>query len=147
MKDASLLENRDFFCTALHTKMNQVAPVCTKMEPYEFRYSLNNITPLDGMWSGVRLETVETIEGWITSMDFFEKIQIKPKVDDHIVLDETITRLTQMLFTGLVTGDYSVDWVRKWFYFDPRGFNFYVRSIYLTDEIKISPGRSAVPCI
>ena len=136
MKDASLLENRDLFCTALHTKMNQVAPVCTKMEPYEFRYSLNNITPLDGVWSGVRLETVETIEGWITSMDFFEKIQIKPKVDDHIVLDETITRLTQMLFTGLVIGDYSVDWVRKWFYFDPRGFNFYVRSIYLSDEIK-----------
>jgi len=136
MKDASLLENRDLFCNALHTKMNQVAPVCTKMEPYEFRYSLNNITPLEGVWSGVRLETVETIEGWITSMDFFEQIQIKPKVDDHIVLDETITRLTQMLFTGLVTGDYSVDWVHKWFYFDPRGFNFYVRSIYLTDEIK-----------
>jgi uridine kinase len=51
------------------------------------------------------------------------------------VLDEAITRLTQMLFVGLVTGAYPVEWVKKWFYFDPRGFNFLVRSVYLTNEV------------
>lgn len=142
MIDTSVLKNKDQFCSRLHEKMNLIAPVCTRMEPYEFRYSLNNITPEEGGWASVPLESTETIESWITSMEFFEKIQIKPRVDDRIVLDETITRLTQMLFTGLVTGDYAVDWVRSWFYFDPRGFNFYVRSIYLTGDITTHLGGS-----
>ncbi len=142
MDETSVLANKDLFCEELHTKMILVAPVCTRMEPYEFRYSLNNITPEEGGWASVPLESTETIESWITSMEFFEKIQIKPRVDDRIVLDETITRLTQMLFTGLVTGDYAVDWVRSWFYFDPRGFNFYVRSIYLTGDITTHLGGS-----
>lgn len=142
MNETSVLANKDLFCEELHTKMILVAPVCTRMEPYEFRYSLNNITPEEGGWASVPLESTETIESWITSMEFFEKIQIKPRVDDRIVLDETITRLTQMLFTGLVTGDYAVDWVRSWFYFDPRGFNFYVRSIYLTGDITTHLGGS-----
>lgn len=142
MTETSVLANKDLFCAELHKKMKLVAPVCTRMEPYEFRYSLNNITPTEGDWSSIPPEPEKVIEDMITSIEFFDEIQIKPRVDGQIVLDETIRRLTQMLFTGLVTGDYTVEWVRKWFYFDPRGFNFFVRSIYLTDEIVAHLGGS-----
>lgn len=113
MKETKVLDNKDIFCHELQLKMNQLAPVCAKMEPYEFRYSLNNITPEEGSWASVLLETPETIEGWISSAEFFESIQIKPRVEGAIVLDATITRLTQMLFVGLVTGDYATDWVTQ----------------------------------
>lgn len=139
-KDLLILNNKDLFTKALHVKMNQVAPVCTKMEPYEFRYLLNNITPLEGVWSGVQLDTTAEIEALIASPGYYDGIAIKPMVDGEIVLDDNITRLTQMLFVGLVTGDYSVDWVTKWFYFDPRGFNFYARSFYMTGKIKAHLG-------
>ena len=134
MDNAMILVSKDLFSEALHRQMNRIAPVCSRMEPYEFRYSLNNITPVTG-WSGIELEPMEMIEKNITDPAFFDQIQIKPKIDDRIVLDETITRLTQMLFVGLVTGDYTADWVQRWFYFDPRSFNFFVRSIYLTGDI------------
>lgn len=136
MKTASILNDKDQFCAELHKVMNLVAPVCTCMEPYEFRYSLNNITPAEGDWAGIQPDPSNEIEKKISRPDYFDQIRIKPKVDDRIVLDETISRLTQMLFVGLVTGDYSIEWVKKWFYFDPRGFNFLVRSVYLTDEVK-----------
>ncbi|HNR02229.1 MAG TPA: hypothetical protein PKK59_06825 [Anaerolineaceae bacterium] len=142
MIDTSVLKNKDQFCSRLHEKMNLIAPVCTRMEPYEFRYSLNNITPVDGGWASITLESTAAIESAISSLNFFEEIQIKPRVDGQIVLDETVNRLTQMLFVGLVTGDYSVDWVRLRFYFDPRSFNFYVRSIYITDAVKAHLGGS-----
>ena len=145
----TILKDKDLFCQALQEKMNQVAPVCTRMEPYEFRYSLNNITPPEGSWLGISVEPRDEIEARISSMDFFERIDIKPKVNGAIVMDETINSLTRMLFVGLVTGAYSAEWVTNWFYFDPRGFNFYVRSIYLTDEIRAhlggSPYRSYEP--
>lgn len=140
MKEFSVLNDKEAFSKALQTKLNLVALVCAKMEPYEFRYSLNNITPVEGDWSSITLESIGTIEAWIRTPEFFESIQIKPRVEGQIVLDATITRLTQMLFVGLVTGDYAVDWVRRWFFFDPRSFNFYIRSFYLTDEIRTHLG-------
>lgn len=135
MDKALKLASLDEFCRELHKVMNLIAPVCSRIEPYEFRYSLNNITPEKGDWTGIDLESPAYIEAKISSAEFFDSIHIKPKVEGRIVLDETITRLTQMLFVGLVTGTYAVDWVKKWFYFDPRGFNFLVRSIYLTNEV------------
>jgi uridine kinase len=135
MDKALILGNNDEFCRELHQVMNQVAPVCTRMEPYEFRYSLNNITPGQGDWSGIQLESPAEVEQRIASVEFFDAIRIKPMAEGRVVLDEAITRLTQMLFVGLVTGAYPVEWVKKWFYFDPRGFNFLVRSVYLTNEV------------
>ena len=140
----SILESKDLFCKELHEKMNRVAPVCKKMEPYEFRYSLNNITPQTGEWSEIQLDSVASIEKRIYSDEFYDSIAIKPKLDGEIVLDETITTLTQMIFVGLVTGAYSEDWVTEHFYFDPRSFNFYVRSIYLNEKIKAHLGGA--PC-
>jgi uridine kinase len=135
MDKALILGNNDEFCRELHQVMNLVAPVCTRMEPYEFRYSLNNITPGQGDWSGIQLESPAEVEQRIASVEFFDAIRIKPMAEGRVVLDEAITRLTQMLFVGLVTGAYPVEWVKKWFYFDPRGFNFLVRSVYLTNEV------------
>ena len=90
----SILESKDLFCKELHEKMNRVAPVCNKMEPYEFRYSLNNITPQTGEWSEIQLDSVASIEKRIYSDEFYDSIAIKPKLDGEIVLDETITTLT-----------------------------------------------------
>ena len=136
MTKSDVLKSKDLFCSELQAVMNKVAPVCSRMEPYEFRYSLNNITPESGDWSGIQLDSTDSIERRISDMGFFQSIRIKPMVDGRIVLDEMITQLTQMLFVGLVTGVYTVDWVNKWFYFDPRGFNFLVRSVYMTEAVK-----------
>jgi uridine kinase len=56
-------------------------------------------------------------------------------VDGRIVLDETIVRLTNMLFVGLVAGKYSVEWIREHFYFDVRGFLFLTRTVYFTAAV------------
>ncbi len=48
------------------------------------------------------------------------------------MLDETIVRLTNALFVGLVTGEYPEEWVRAHFYFDIRGFYFLTRTVYFT---------------
>jgi len=132
MKNQHFLENPDLFSDQLHQKMNLITQVAERMEPYEFRYSLNNITPTDANWASVVIDSTEEIEKKITSQDFFDSIQIKPRAEGKIILDPTIARVTQMLFVGLVTEDYSPDWVNAHFYFDPRSFNFFVRSTYLT---------------
>lgn len=136
MKMENSLADKSVFCHALFGKMKNVTAVIEKMEYYEFEYSLNNIVPACGTWLEVRPDSMDTIQERISSPEFFEGIQIKPKIEGRIVLDETIQHLTRMLFVGLVTGQYPVQWIRDHFYFDPRGFNFYVRSNYLTDEIK-----------
>jgi uridine kinase len=58
-----------------------------------------------------------------------------------IKLDAEITRLTQILFTGLVDGKYSSEWVKKHFYFDLRGFYFLHRTEYLSEKVKSHLGR------
>ena len=40
-----------------------------------------------------------------------------------------------MLFVGLVTGEYSPDWMKTHFYFDIRGFYFLHRTHYFTDKV------------
>jgi uridine kinase len=51
------------------------------------------------------------------------------------VQDEKIERLATMLFVGLVTGDYPVEWVNRHFYFDIRSFFFLHRTTYFTEKI------------
>ena len=140
MIDTNVFTNPDLFCVQLYKKMQSVAPVTGIMELYEFRYSLNNITPENGRWDSILIESPEAIEALISSPSFFDKIEIKPKVDGRIVLDQTVTRITQMLFAGLVTGAYTAKWISDHFYFDPRGFNFYIKSIYMNREIKAHLG-------
>ncbi len=55
-------------------------------------------------------------------------------------MDKEVTRLTRMLFVGLVTGQYPVEWMLNHFYFDGRGFYFLPRSMYFTDAIRTHLG-------
>ena len=135
MNNQQFLDNPDLFCEKLQHKMRLITQVVNRMEPYEFRYSLNNISPEEDKWSSVALEAIEEIEKKINLPSFFDAVQIKPQVDGKIVLDPTIVKITQMLFVGLVAEEYSPEWVNAHFYFDPRSFNFFVRSVYLTPEI------------
>jgi uridine kinase len=77
----------------------------------------------------------EEIERLITSSSFYAGVRLRPRVDDRIVLDENIVRLTTMLFVGLVTGEYSEEWTRTHFYFDIRGFYFLHRTVYFTGTV------------
>ncbi len=97
---------------------------------------------------GIRfdLEKQKEIENAISKREFFESILLKPREKDRIVLDKTITRLTRMLFVGLVSGEYSAAWVDKFFFFDIRGFIFLPRTVYFTDAGVIHLGSKPFRC-
>ena len=122
------------FSEILFDRMKRLNPAVSDMELYEFRYALNNLVPKGG-WASVELDDTEAIEKRVNDRDFFSGIQLKPRLDDRIVLDEKILRLTAMLFVGLVTGEYGEDWVRTHFYFDVRGFYFLHRTTYFTEKV------------
>jgi uridine kinase len=122
------------FSKLLFEKMKCICPALSELELYEFRYALENVTPAYG-WESIPLETKEEIEVYINNRAFYDAIQIKRRLDDHIVLDDHILRLMNMLFVGLVTGAYEKEWVSKHFYFDVRGFFFLHRTIYFTKEV------------
>ena len=134
MAKPELLYNPDIFTETLFEKMKLINPGIEELELYEFRYALHNLTPEYG-WDSVELDEIEAIELQINNRDFYAKIQLKPRLDDRIVLDENIIRLTNMLFVGLVSGQYSEEWIIKNFYFDIRGFYFLHRTVYFTDKV------------
>lgn len=123
------------FSRILYEKMTRLNPAIADMEPYEFRYALDNLVPHGG-WASVKPDKKEDIEKRVNDRDFYNGIQIKPRLDDRIVLDENILRLAQMLFVGLVTGEYDEAWVKAHFFFDVRSFFFLHRTIYFTDKIR-----------
>jgi len=123
------------FTEALFPIMQRLNPGVADLEPYEFRYCLDNFLPGETGWAGISLEAMAEIERKINDRDFFISIKLKPKVGDRIVLDETIKRMTTMLFVGLVTGAYPEAWVSQLFYFDVRGFYFLPRTVYFTPEV------------
>ena len=135
MPASSTLSSPDVFSELLYERMKRINIGVEELELYEFRYALHNLRPESGDWSAVKLGHVEAIEELVNRRDFYTSIQLKPRVDDRIVLDEKIVRLTRMLFVGLVTGEYSEAWVRAYFYFDLRGFYFLHRTVYFTDRV------------
>jgi uridine kinase len=126
--------DKDEFFRNLFEIMKKVEPAIEDLELYEFRYGLDNIAPPAG-WGSVTLDSKAEIEQRVNSRSFYDAIQIKPRVGDHIVLDEQIVRLTNMLFVGLACHVYEVDWVRIHFYFDVRAFFFLHRTQYMTDAV------------
>lgn len=126
--------NPEVFSVVLFEKMKHISPAVMDLELYEFQYGLKNITPVDG-WKTIQSDTKEEIESRVNSRAFYDSIQIKRRVDDRIVLDEQIVRLSNMLFVGLVTGAYEVTWVNEHFYFDVRGFFFLHRTPYFTEAV------------
>jgi len=123
------------FSEVLYEKMKRINPGIEDLELDEFRYALDNFCPGNGGWASVELGSREEIEKLINRSDFYARIQLKPRVGDRIVLDESIVRLTNMLFVGLATGEYSAEWVSARFYFDIRGFYFLTRTVYFTDRV------------
>lgn len=134
MSMSDSLHNPDVFSEILFEKMKQVNPGVLDLELYEFRYGLNDLIPEKG-WESVTLDTKEEIEARVNSREFYDRIQIKPRVGERIVLDAEIVRLAQMLFVGLVTREYSPNWVTTHFYFDLRGFFFLHRTTYFTEKV------------
>jgi uridine kinase len=128
------MNDLDTFSEALFEIMKQINPGISELELYEFRYGLNDLVPEKG-WDSVQLDRKEVIEKRMNSRHFYDAIQIKPMVADRIVLDEQITRLAQMLFVGLMIGEYEQNWVKTHFYFDIRGFYFLHRTLYFTKKV------------
>ena len=122
------------FTAALYEKMCRLTPAVQDLALYEFGYGLKNITP-PGSWAEVVLLPQAEIEQMVDDRAFYDNLQIKPKVNDRIVLDEKIVRLAQMLFVGLVSGEYPLEWVQSHFYFDVRGFFFLHRTLYFSDQV------------
>jgi len=121
------------FALKLSNIMPEICPACADLEFYEFQYALNNRTPIGG-WKGEVVTPPFELEEIIHSPAFFNGVNARAKQAGKIVLDPTVLNLTQMLFTGLVRGVYSADWVNRNFYFDIRSFLFYVRTEYFTTK-------------
>jgi uridine kinase len=139
MKDKDLLRDPSAFSEALYAAMPGINEGVADLELYEFRYGLKDLTPEKG-WETVVLERMDEIEARFSRREFYDRIQIKPRVGGRIVLDAEIVRLAQMLFVGLVTGNYSRAWITNCFYFDIRGFFFLHRTRYFTDRIRAHLG-------
>lgn len=135
MADLRLLRDPEAFSEALYQPMGSICPALRDFELYEFRYCLDNLFPADG-WDTVNVPACAEIEALIRQEDFYAGIQLKPERGGQPVLDERIVRLSQALFVGLVKGDYPVEWIRRLFYFDPRGFFFLPRSEYFPEWIR-----------
>jgi uridine kinase len=132
------------FSATLFEVMKRINPAIADLELYEFRYCLDNLIPESGNWASITLDTMEAIEQRVNDISFYRAIQIKPRLGERIVLDPAIARLTDMLFTGLVTGVYPEAWVREHFYFDIRSFFFFHRTVYFTPSVLAHLGGQPV---
>jgi uridine kinase len=134
MSGTNRLHIPDNYSAVLFEMMKRIYVGIKDLELYEFRYALENVTPEAG-WNSVELDKPEEIEHLIGCRDFYTGIQLKPRAGDRIVLDDSIVRLTRMLFAGLVSGDYTEEWMMAHFYFDIRGFYFLPRTVYFTEDV------------
>lgn len=118
----------------LFEKMKVICPALKELEYYEFCYALESSTPKNG-WNSVDLKSLGEIELMVNSREFYAGIQSKPRSGEKIILDNNIVQLSQMLLVGLTAGKYTEEWVKSHFFFDVRGFLFFHRTVYFTDEI------------
>lgn len=122
------------FVDLLYQRMLAVNAAIAEMEVFEFGYGLETLEPEDG-WSSVAPEPCVDIERRIKDSAFFYSIALRPMANGKPVMDAQVRALTQTLMVGLATGFYTPEWVRQYFTFDVRGFYFFVRTHYYTDEI------------
>src|SRR5574338_619917 len=106
MKGSNRIHTPLEFSETLFARMLSINAGLRKLALYEFRYALDNLMPEAG-WDSIELDSPEDIERMIAQRDFYDAIQHKPRAKERIVLDETIARLTHMLFVGLVRGLHS----------------------------------------
>ena len=134
MPEVNSITNPTDFSEALFIKMKLISPALEDFEIYEFQYCLDNLIPEKG-WDSVKLESKEKIQETVNNRDFYKNIQVNKKEQGKILLDEQIVHLAQMLFVGLVAGNYEHDWINTHFYFDVRGFYFLHRTDYFTGKV------------
>jgi uridine kinase len=123
------------FESILYDRLQQVNPGIGELEPLEFGYALEILIPKQG-WQSITPRSKAELERLITQRDFYEAIQLRPKQDGRLVMDQQVRRLTQELLAGLVSGAYEPEWVNQHFTFDIRGFYFLHRTMYMTPEIQ-----------
>lgn len=128
------LNSTEDFSAALFRELRMIQPGVDDLAFYEFRYALENYFPDQGWESIILIPTFE-IERMVEDRRFYESIEHKPKIGDRIVLDRKIFHLNQVLFAGLASNQYSVEWVKNLFYFDVRGFFFVPRNTYFTQDV------------
>ncbi len=134
MINQSLLSDGEKFSQVLFEKMSSINKGITCLELYEFQYALDVIKPKDG-WDTIQQISKEDLESICQHEDFFKSIQLKPTIGNKIVLDDTILNLTHNLMVGLATDQFSIDWVNSLFYFDIRGFCFFIHTHYYNPKI------------
>ena len=79
MSSTLILSDLNLFSEALFEKMKHINAGINDLELYEFRYGLNDLIPEKG-WASVKLDSMEEIETRVNSREFYNSIQIKPKV-------------------------------------------------------------------
>lgn len=126
---------KEVFFQALFEKMKNVDPVIPSLEFYEFKYLLKNMDPGETGWESITILSEEEILTLIDDDKFYYGVRVMPQKDGITVLDEKVKNLSNMLFIGLVSERYSTDWVKKYFYFDVRGFVFIPRTFYFTEPV------------
>jgi uridine kinase len=129
------------FTPLLYDQLRQLNPGIAELEMYEFCYALDNLSPAGG-WDAVQIDAKDELEQRIKQIGFYESIELQPRQNNRVVLDERIISLNQQLFKGLVNGAYPSDWVNPLFYFDIRAFSFFVRTQYFTPAIMAHFGGS-----
>lgn len=134
MTDSTLVSNLTSIAKALYPILVQVNSGITKLEQYEFRYCLDNLTPSHG-WASVTPAPEAEIEAQLQDRQYFESIQLNPMHAGRIVLDAEVMGLTQMLLAGLAAGRYSMEWINLHFFFDLRSFIFYPRTRYYSEAV------------
>jgi len=134
-----ILHDPNVFSETLFKKMKRINPGILDLELYEFCYCLVDLLPVKG-WASVVLDSRNEIEKRFNTREYYDGIQIKPKQGERVVLDAPIILLAQMLFVGLVTGEYPPEWIDRHFYFDIRGFYFLHRTEYFTAGVRAHLG-------
>lgn len=134
MTDSTLVSKSTSFVEALYPILMQINPGIEKLELYEFRYCLDNLTPA-GDWASVTLVPETELEAHLQDRQYFESIELNPMRAGRIILDEKVLGLTQMLLAGLAAGRYSLEWTNTHFYFDLRSFIFYPRTRYYSPKV------------
>lgn len=138
-KDIALLDH-ETFTKNLFGKLAVINPGINDLELYEFEYALHGVEPVEG-WEEFAKTHLENLKKISFGMDFFKNIQLNSKTNGKIQLDKTILWLTQKLFVSLVTDELTVGWVKSNFYFDIRGFCFFVRTNYYNEKILLNFGE------
>lgn len=135
MNESEHVPSSKIFSDVLFLKLAEICPALRELEIYEFNYCLENLIPESG-WDSIKLENKKNIEARMNEYEFYKGIQINQKVNGNIVLDPQISTLTQLLFVGLVSGEYEPEWINTHFYFDVRGFFFLHRTEYFSEKVK-----------